>query len=239
MHQQQAAAATARTGRPQPKKKFVSGSGVALYLHHAKHLILLLLLIRPPMKSTTAIFWKSFVKHPRYTGAIAPSSEKLAQGMLSRTDLRTARFVVELGPGTGAFTTSILAALPPGAELLAIERNPELASFLRYRLPRARVVCDDAANLERYLANHPQPPAAIFCGLPLSWLPARERTRILDVVAAALAPGSTFTLFQYVHAAPTPPGQQVRRALQARFQHVERFPIWWNLPPAYVVHCTK
>ncbi len=218
---------------------FVSSPGVALYLHHTKHVIPLPSLIRPPMKSTTAIFWKSFVKHPRYTGAIAPSSQRLAQGMLSRTDLRTARFVVELGPGTGAFTASILAALPPGAELLAIERNPELASFLRYRLPRARVVCDDAANLEWHLANRPHPPAAIFCGLPLSWLPARERTRILDVVADALPPGSTFTLFQYVHAAPTPPGQQVRRALQARFQHVERFPVWWNLPPAYVVHCTK
>ncbi len=218
---------------------FVSAPGVALYLHHTRHIIPLLSLIRPPMKSTTAIFWKSFVKHPRYTGAIAPSSQRLAQGMLARTDLRTARFVVELGPGTGAFTASILAALPPGAELLAIERNPELASFLRCRLPRARVVCDDAANLGRYLANRPHPPAAIFCGLPLSWLPARERTRILDVVADALPPGSTFTLFQYVHAAPTPPGRQVHRALRARFQHIERFPVWWNLPPAYVVHCIK
>jgi phospholipid N-methyltransferase len=191
------------------------------------------------MKSTTAIFWKSFVKHPRYTGAIAPSSKSLAQGMLSRTDLRTARLVVELGPGTGAFTTFILAALPPEAELLAIERNPELADFLRRRVPRAHVVCDDAANLARYLINRPYPPAAIFCGLPLSWLPACERTEILDAVAAALAPGNTFTLFQYVHTAPTPPGQRVRRALQARFRHVERFPIWWNLPPAYVVHCIK
>ncbi|MGQ9897677.1 MAG: class I SAM-dependent methyltransferase [Acidobacteriota bacterium] len=191
------------------------------------------------MKSTTSIFWKSFVKHPRYTGAIVPSSQHLAKGMLSRTDLRTARFVVELGPGTGVFTQFILSALPPSAKLLVIERNPELAHFLRYRLPGVEVVCDDAAHLERYLANSPYPPAAIFCGLPLSWLPARERTQILDAVAAALAPGSTFTLFQYVHAAPTPPGQQVRRALQARFRYVERFPVWWNLPPAYVVHCIK
>lgn len=49
------------------------------------------------MEDATAVFWKSFVKHPRQTGAIVPSSRQLAQAMLARTDLSRARFVIELG----------------------------------------------------------------------------------------------------------------------------------------------
>ncbi|MFQ3639827.1 MAG: methyltransferase domain-containing protein [Chloracidobacterium sp.] len=191
------------------------------------------------MQRATTIFWKAFIKHPRQTGAIVPSSRRLAQAMLARTRLQTARLVIELGPGTGAFTASILNALPPDATLLAIERNPELVEFLCRRWPRAQIVCDDAARLSHYLARYPHPPAAIFCGLPLSWLPSQERTNVLDAVASALPSGGTFTLFQYLHAAATPPGRRVRQELLARFQSVERYPIWWNLPPAYVVHCVR
>ncbi len=191
------------------------------------------------MEDATAIFWKSFIKHPRQTGAIAPSSRHLARAMLAGADLSRARFVIELGPGTGAFTAAILAALPPGADFLAIERNPELAAFLRRRLPQAEVTCDDAAHLRRHAAKRAAPPSAVFCGLPLSWLPASERDAILDAAAAVLPPGGTFTLFQYIHAAWTPPGRQVQRALARRFQRIERHPTWRNLPPAYVWRCVR
>ncbi len=159
--------------------------------------------------------------------------------MLAQTDLSHTTFVIELGPGTGAFTEVILAALPPGASFLAIERNPELATFLRRRLPQVQVICDNAAHLRRYTAAHPTPPTAIFCGLPLSWLSSDERRAILDAVADVLPPGSTFTMFQYVHAAWTPPGRQVHRELACRFRRIGRSTTWWNLPPAYVVHCVR
>lgn len=191
------------------------------------------------MESAVATFWKSFVKHPRQTGAIAPSSRQLAQAMLARIDLNRARFVIELGPGTGAFTEAILAALPPDATFLAIERNPELADFLRRRLPQAQVVCDDAVHLRRYAVDKSAPPTAVFCGLPLSWLAPAERNAVLDAAADVLPPGGSFTLFQYVHAAWTPPGRRVHRELARRFRHIERRSTWWNLPPAYVLHCVR
>ncbi|OYT73132.1 MAG: methyltransferase [Chloracidobacterium sp. CP2_5A] len=191
------------------------------------------------MENATIVFLKSFFKRPRQTGAIAPSSRQLAQAMVARADLGHARFVVELGPGTGAFTGAILAALPRGADFLAIERNPELVTFLRRRLPQANVVCDDAAHLWRHIAERAAPPSAVFCGLPLSWLPAGERDAVLDAVAAVLPLGGTLTLFQYIHAAGTPPGRQVQRELARRFRRVERYPTWWNLPPAYVLHCVR
>ncbi|MCS7080985.1 MAG: methyltransferase domain-containing protein [Chloracidobacterium sp.] len=191
------------------------------------------------MEDATAVFWKSFVKHPRQTGAIVPSSRQLAQAMLARTDLSRARFVIELGPGTGAFTEAIVAALPPGADFLAIERNPELVAFLRRRLPHTTVICDNAVHLRRYTATRAVPPAAVFCGLPLSWLASDERNAILDAVADVLPPGGVFTLFQYIHAAWTPPGRRVYRELARRFQRIERRPTWWNLPPAYVMYCFR
>ncbi|MCX5328653.1 MULTISPECIES: hypothetical protein [unclassified Streptomyces] len=71
---------------------------------------------------------REFLRSPRLTGAIAPSSPALAlalaQAMTAGLDLRRADVVVELGSGTGA----ILRRLAPGARLIAVELNPAFAS---------------------------------------------------------------------------------------------------------------
>ena len=56
----------------------------------------------------TARLLRAFLAYPVRTGAIAPSSRFLAARMIEDMRLSEAGVVVELGPGTGAFTRAIL-----------------------------------------------------------------------------------------------------------------------------------
>lgn len=79
------------------------------------------------------------------------------------------------------------------------------------------------------------PVDAVVSGLPWTVMPAAERNRTLDAVAAALVPSGRFTTFACLHAAWTPPGRHRAAGLRERFGPVERGPVVWpNLPPAFV-----
>ena len=54
-------------------------------------------------------FISTFLRHPIATGAIAPSSRHLAQQMVNWVDWARVQVCVEFGPGTGAFTPSVVA----------------------------------------------------------------------------------------------------------------------------------
>ena len=53
-------------------------------------------------------FFHAFIREPASVGALSPSSRALAMAMIDGFDLRHADTIVELGPGTGAFTGPIL-----------------------------------------------------------------------------------------------------------------------------------
>ncbi|PRP96638.1 hypothetical protein TUN_33020 [Bacillus sp. M21] len=53
-------------------------------------------------------FLSEFIKNPKNTGAIAPSSKILATKMVDTINFETAKCIVELGPGTGVFTKEII-----------------------------------------------------------------------------------------------------------------------------------
>lgn len=180
-----------------------------------------------------------FLRHPVRTGAIAASSRHLARAMVAGLDLERAPLVVELGPGTGAFTEAILARLAPGARLVAVELNAALAGRLaeRFRGRPVDVVHGTAVDLARMADG---PVDAVVSGLPWTVIPAVERERILDAVAGVLAPDGRFTTFAYTHAAWTPPARRFAAELAARFTSTGRGrTIWANLPPAFVHHAAR
>ena len=175
-----------------------------------------------------------FLRHPLLTGAVAPSSPALARMMTEGIGLERARTVVELGPGTGAFTDAIRRRVGPGTRIVAIEINGHLAGRLadRYRGEPVDVVHASAVHLAS-LIDHPVD--AVVSGLPWTVMAEPVRLRILDAVTAVLAPTGAFTTFAYAHAAWTPPGRQFAGELRQRFAVTGRSRlVWRNLPPAYV-----
>jgi phospholipid N-methyltransferase len=53
-------------------------------------------------------FLSEYLKSPRTVGAVAPSSNKLAEKMVCDLDYENAKCIVEYGPGTGVFTDKLV-----------------------------------------------------------------------------------------------------------------------------------
>lgn len=178
-----------------------------------------------------ALFFRSFLAHPRQVGAVLPTSRRTVRDMLGLADLARANLVVELGPGTGVYTAAILDRLREHAQVVALEIDPALASSLAGRLidPRLRVVHDSAENLEAYLEG--RRADVVVSALPFTSLPPGLRRTILERAAQALAPSGVMLIIQY--------SPMLTRELHRVFGGVRRRLSLLNVPPAFLFACER
>ena len=167
-------------------------------------------------------------------GAVVPSGRLLGEAM-ARTTLREIEgrngHVIELGAGTGQVTKALLAAGIRPERLALVERDPELAIFLRRHFRGPRIIEGDAARLTRLLAaNHVDRVAAVVSSLPLLSLPAEVVNGIVHGVFDALPRGAALVQFTYGPTPPVPKG--LRENLKLVGARGRR--IWLNVPPAVV-----
>ncbi|AKU17308.1 class I SAM-dependent methyltransferase [Luteipulveratus mongoliensis] len=183
-----------------------------------------------------AIFFREFLRHPVQTGAVLPSSPALAQVAISPLTSAGDPLVVELGPGTGAFTGAIQQRLAGHGTHLAIDTNPRLAALLSDRFPEVTVINDDAVRLPDLLAERGLGGAElIVSSLPWAGFGEALQERLLVAAIEGLADGGTFTTFAYVHGRVLPSAARFYRRLQTCFGEVTVSPIVWrNAPPAVV-----
>ncbi len=184
-------------------------------------------------------FLKAFLRKPMRMGSACPSSLALARAMLQECDLTSARVVVELGPGTGAFTRLILDRLGPQTFFLALELDETCVARLRDELDGVVVYHDSAEHLSDYLARHDHVRAdCVISGLPWTNMGRQIQDRILGAVVRSLAPGGVFRTFAYAHGYWLPTAVRFRRRLREHFRSVKTSRlVWRNLPPAYVYRC--
>lgn len=182
-------------------------------------------------------FLGRFLRHPRQVGALAPSSRTLARAMVDTIAFTPNCRIVELGPGTGAFTREVMARMPGGAAFLAIDIDETFCRDLRRRWSTLDCECGSATDLPAMLKARGWPSVDhIISGLPFASLPAGLSLSILDAVQASLRPGGTFTTFQYLHAYPTPPARAFRQSMDTRFGPMAaRRTVLPNVPPAFVL----
>ena len=143
-------------------------------------------------------FLQGFLTRPKEVGSIIPSSRFLERRVVRVADVRQARTLVELGPGTGGTTRAILRAMAGPAKLLAIEINTRFARLLR-RIPDPRLAVHEgsAAEIAQALAAHGLPPAdAILSGIPFSTMTREIGLEILRSVHESLVPGGVFVAYQ-------------------------------------------
>jgi phosphatidylethanolamine/phosphatidyl-N-methylethanolamine N-methyltransferase len=173
-------------------------------------------------------FIRSWIDKPLHMGAVMPSGKALARTMAQYVDPKGTGPVIELGPGTGAITTALVAHGIDQKRLVLVEFNPTFCALLRERYPQATVVQGDAYTLRDTLWDVLKEPAsAVVSGLPLVTKPMLTRLKLIRDAFAALAPSAPFVQFTYSVAPPIPkslPGVSTEAS--------ER--IWMNLPPARV-----
>ena len=186
-------------------------------------------------------FLGTFLREPLTVGSCWPSSPALAEEMVGGCDLASRDLVVELGPGTGAFTGLILERVKRRSRFFALEISPRNVRVLRRRFPNLQVYEDCAQKLPKYLRpRDPQKADCIISGLAWGNMLPATQNRIFDAVLSSLAPGGVFTTFAYVHASWLPTSKRFRKRLFHHFDRVETTPIVWrNLPPAYIYRCWR
>lgn len=188
-----------------------------------------------------ALFLTKFLRNPTKVGAIVPSSDVLAERIVCVANVKNARSVVELGPGTGAFTDKILDTLSPNAEFLAVEANPELAVLLRKKFPDARIIAGSAEHLVRICRTYQiETVDSVISGLPWAVFDDTLQHRILDAVHQILTDGGVFATFAYLHSCWFDAALRFRDKIYQHFSHVEKTPVVWrNVPPAFIYRCVK
>lgn len=196
---------------------------------------------RKPQTAHRALFIREFLSRPTLIGAVAPSSRHLARKMLESVNLSEAQAVLEYGPGTGAFTSHILSEIPGDCRYLAIELSPAMARAWRRRHPRIRIHRDSVTNVEQICAREEiESVDVIFSGLPWASFDDDLQQRILDATLAVLRPGGQLVTFGYQVGTMLPKGRRFYKRLPRYFSEVVRSEyVWFNLPPAFVVRCTK
>lgn len=150
------------------------------------------------------------------------------------------RSVVEFGPGTGVFTSSIVRHCHPDAKFFAVERSAEMAEIARLRCPDATIFEDSATNLVQLCDQIGIDQIdAVICGLPWASFPETLQQEIMDTMISRMRPGAKFATFAYWQGVVLPAGRRFSRRLRSSFETVERSPtVWRNLPPAFVYRCT-
>ncbi|MDO4558282.1 MAG: methyltransferase domain-containing protein [Planctomycetia bacterium] len=214
-------------------------------------------------------FIREFFRTSYTTGAVLPSGPSLCRALAAYVnaevdergrprrenpeEVRAARRILEIGPGTGCVTRVIAQRLGPEDTLDLIECNPVFVKNLRRMMERdpvMRPVADRVRIFECYVQDHPvqERYERIISGLPLNNFPAELVSEILSHFRRLSAPGGTVSWFEYIAIRRMKSmvsfgsdGDRLRgitAALEAVLKPYEfrRQAIPLNVPPAWVHH---
>jgi phospholipid N-methyltransferase len=179
-------------------------------------------------------FLRSWVADPLRVAAVAPSSEALSR-LMTREIAAADGPVLELGPGTGAFTRALLARGVPESNLTLVEAGAEFARVLRRRYPQARVLTMDASHLALHKLYPDASVAAVVSGLPLLAMSPRTVMRIVAGAFTYIRPGGSYYQFTYGLRCPVHRPILDHLGLEARYVGGTVR----NLPPAAVYRITR
>lgn len=174
-------------------------------------------------------FLAAWVKKPRQTASVVPSSRYLARLMVGSIDPTGGR-VLELGGGTGVFTRAILETGLPPDRLEVVEINPAFARGLRRHFPQVSVLETPAQIVSTATAGAPGDYQAVVSGLPLLAMDRYMHADILSEAFRMLRPGGS--VIQFTYSMRPPVGREVLESLDlevARIGQTVR-----NFPPATV-----
>jgi phosphatidylethanolamine/phosphatidyl-N-methylethanolamine N-methyltransferase len=200
------------------------------------------------------IFLKQFLEQFHTTGAVMPSGKPLAAALCRFVGSSPSpQRILEVGPGTGAVTTTLVERMRDEDHLCLIEINQTFVTHLktafaerpplRAKAHRVDVVhgrLEDLTDDGRY--------DLIVSGLPLNNFSVAAVEQILDGFGRLLKPGGVLSFFEYIalRSIRSRVGSKedrerlnaiaglLHRTLDGR--EIQRDWVWPNVPPAWVHH---
>jgi|SRR3989344_6236 len=182
---------------------------------------------------------KEYITSYKKTGAICPSSPRLAEYMTNEENLLSSRCVIELGPGSGVITKKILTKISKKCTFFALEINPVFAEKVEKDLG-ATVYLDSAQNIQKYLQKHNlQHCDMIISSLPWSFFNQQTQKHIFESLYNSLTPEGKIVTFVYLTIFLFPSGRRFMMMLNQHFPNIQKKVVWKNIPPAIVYECRK
>lgn len=202
-------------------------------------------------------FYSEFRQRYYTTGSIIPSSRFLASAITKPLAKREGpRRVLEIGPGTGAFTQKIVRLLRPDDHFDIVEINPTFAAVIREQFettPSYQAVSEISTVHETPLQEfqYDAPYDIIISGLPTTNFDVPLVQEIFETFVELLAPGGELSYFEYMYL------RQMRKYIDKKANRdrlremdqviapyhkkmcFDRSWVWMNLSPAWVHHLRK
>ena len=178
---------------------------------------------------TSIRFARTWLRSPRSTGAVVPSSRSLAVALVNALPDDDYDRVIELGTGEGSVTRQLVARFG-GERVFGIELDSNLATLARAQAPEATIIVGDAGCLSQLLQDgSPSSKTAVVSCLPMTAMP-RTRRRVLRAVRSVISPNGHLVQFTYVPWQPFPEDEcRTHGLVGSRSERILR-----NLPPAAV-----
>ncbi len=167
-------------------------------------------------------------------GSVIPSSRFLARKMLGSIDFKTAKVIIELGPGNGVFTRMMIEQLSPDAHLLVFELNDAFYEALKREIndPRVHLIHDSAEHIGKYLDQYGLEEAdVVLSSLPLANFPLVLKNKILSESHRILRSNGLYVQFQY--------SLNAKKVIKDFFPSLQISFTPANFPPAFVYTCRK
>ena len=171
-------------------------------------------------------FTRAWFNNIVLTGAVAPSSKRLARAMAFAAAPPPETKIIELGPGTGIVTEALIEVGVDEENLVLVEKSPVFLELLRHRFRRAKILHDDAFSALDGIRDSRLQYSAVVSSLPLLNYPVQQRRRLLDSAFSLLGPNGRIVQFTYGGRAPIPSDEGIW-ATRSRW-------IAGNIPPAVV-----
>ncbi|MEX1001370.1 MAG: rRNA adenine N-6-methyltransferase family protein [Crocinitomicaceae bacterium] len=179
-------------------------------------------------------FLNTFFSERKQVGAVAPSSRFLVKKMCAKIDFKLADVILELGPGTGVFTTELLKRAKPDTKIILLELNEAFYELLvkKFEDPRLLILNRSADEMGEILDDyHIKEVDAILSSLPLTIIPERIKKKIVIQSYNRLKEGGVFTQYQYSLSA--------KRLLESKFGSIKINFVPANIPPAFIYSAKK
>lgn len=179
-------------------------------------------------------FLSTFFSERKQVGAVAPSGKFLVNSMCNKIDFENADVILELGPGTGVFTTEILKRAKKDAKIILFELNEEFYQLLveKFDDPRLEILYRSADEIEDVLKERNIDKVdAILSSLPLTVIPKEIKEKIVQQSFNSLKEKGIYVQYQY--------SLNAKKLLESTFGKLKLGFVPINVPPAFVYLAQK
>lgn len=179
-------------------------------------------------------FLKTFFSERKQVGAVAPSSRFLVNSMCNKINFNDAKVIVELGPGTGVFTSELLKRASKDCEIILFELNDTFYDMLKEKFKDSRLtILNESADkvLDVLKDKGIDKADAVLSSLPLTVIPDPVKTDIVNNSHECLKDGGVYVQYQY--------SLNAKKKLEGRYGNLKLGFVPVNIPPAFVYTCIK